>query len=100
NERSPPGHEPEGGPTEFSTNSSIVGGKIAYQSNAQTRSCSRGISFLLIAAKPRGGSPVACSTTKEASAGKLWCWHHRVISASGLAKRFGPPRFMRRARAS
>jgi hypothetical protein len=84
----------------FSTNSSIVGGKIAYQSNAQTRSCSRGISSLLTAAKPGAGSPVARSTTKEASAGKLWCWHHRVIRANGLAKRFGPPRFMRRARAS
>jgi hypothetical protein len=59
------------GPFYFSANSSIVGGKIPYQSNSQTRSCARGISSLLTAAKPGAGSPVACSTTKEAIAGAI-----------------------------
>jgi hypothetical protein len=77
----------------FPPNSSIVGGKIAYQSNAQTRSCLRGISSLLPAAKPGAGSPVACSTTKEASAGKLWCWRrHRSRFRASACRRGGVAR--------
>src|SRR5260370_38294089 len=83
----------------FSVNSSIVGGKIVYQSNAQTRSCSRGISSLLTAAKPGAGSPLACLTTKDPSAGKLWRWHHHLINANGLSKPLSPPRLLNPPRA-
>ena len=63
--------ESESGPFYVFASSSIVGGKIPYQSNSQTRSCSRGIWSLLTAKNPGPGNPVARSTTKDAIAGTL-----------------------------
>ena|SRR6266567_3657467 len=85
------------------SSSSIVGGKIEYQSNSQTLSCSRGMSLHGTAVKPGVGSPVAWSTTREDRAGRVFCWHQRVIrfrASRGLAKKFGPPRLIRRASCS
>jgi hypothetical protein len=63
-------------------NSVTAGGRISYQSKAQTFSCSQGISDRGTALKFGGGPPVSVSTTMEVSTGSPFERHQFLTSAS------------------